>query len=71
MPHNFHLVFEQGEKYVIGYCLEVPGANGQGTSIEECRENLIDAIDLVLLDRLEDGMRGIPQDAKIELLALG
>ncbi len=54
MPHNFHLVFEQGEKYIIGYCLEVPGANGQGETKAECRENLIEAIDLILQVKLED-----------------
>lgn len=32
-------------------CPEIPGANGQGESIEEAKENLQEAIRLVLEDR--------------------
>ena len=34
---KFHAIFEKGEKYYIGYCLEIPGANGQGETLEDCR----------------------------------
>jgi len=71
MKYNFHLIFEKGDKYVIGYCPEVPGANGQGITKEECRENLLEAIDLILEMRAEEGQRGIPEDAEIEILTLG
>ncbi|MCL5098362.1 MAG: type II toxin-antitoxin system HicB family antitoxin [Candidatus Omnitrophica bacterium] len=47
-----------------GYCPEIPGANGQGESVEDCRESLREAIRLILLDRREDGLRGAPEDAK-------
>ncbi len=71
MKYSFHLIFEKGDKYVIGYCPEVPGANGQGESKEECRQNLLEAIDLILETRAEEGQRGIPEDAEIEILTLG
>ena len=45
------------------HCLEIPGANGQGTTKDEALENLADAIALVLEDRREDGARGLPPDA--------
>ncbi len=32
-------------------CPEVPGANGQGETIEETKKNLRQAIDLILEDR--------------------
>jgi len=51
-------IYEKGEKYFIGYCPEVPGANGQGETLEECRESLKEAIKLILEDRLEDGING-------------
>ena len=60
---HFNAIYEKGEKYYIGYCPEVPGANGQGETIEECREILREAIRLILQDRLEDALRGIPEDA--------
>lgn len=44
-------------------CPEVPGANGQGESIEDAKVSLREAIQLVLEDRLEDGRRGLPSDA--------
>ncbi|MDP8238542.1 MAG: type II toxin-antitoxin system HicB family antitoxin [Candidatus Hatepunaea meridiana] len=68
MSYSFHNIFEKGEKYYIGYCLEVPGANGQGKTIEECRENLQDAIELILQTREEDARRGIPKDAIEEVV---
>ena len=68
MPHNFHIVLEQDEDWIIGYCPEVPGANGQGRTEEECRQNVLDAIELILQYRLEEALRGIPEDAKVEIL---
>ena len=60
---NFTAIYEKGEKYYIGYCPEVPGANGQGETIEERRESLREAIKLILQDRLEDALRGVPDNA--------
>ena len=63
MSREFTVVIEKGDKYYIGYCPEVPGANGQGGTVEECRENVREAIQLILQDRLEDGLRGVPPEA--------
>ncbi len=63
MASRFNAIYEKGEKYYIGYCPEVAGANGQGKTIEECRESLREAIKLILQDRLEDALRGAPEDA--------
>lgn len=71
MPSEFTAIFEKGEKYYVGYCPEIPGANGQGESLEECRESLKEAIKLILLDRLEDAMWGIPDDAVRETVVVG
>lgn len=35
-------------------CQDVPGANGQGETIEEARENVLQAVDLIIEDRLAD-----------------
>ncbi len=42
---------------------EVPGANGQGETIEETKNNLREAIQLVLEERIADILRGLPEDA--------
>ena len=38
-------------------------ASGPGKTKEEARESLADAIKIVLEDRREDGLRGVPADA--------
>jgi hypothetical protein len=42
----------------------IPGANGQGCTKDEARQNLAEAIALILADRREDGLRGVPPDAE-------
>jgi len=44
-------------------CPEIPGANGQGETIEEAKQSLKEAIELILRDRREDILRGLPEDA--------
>ncbi len=51
-------------------CPEIPGANGQGETIEEAKESLKQAIILILEDRLEDVRRGLPKDAIEENIAI-
>jgi len=43
-------------------CPEIPGANGQGETVEEAKNNLKEAIELILEDRREDVLRGLPED---------
>jgi len=50
-------------------CPEISGANGQGETVEEAKENLKHAISLILNDRLEDIRRGLPDDAIQETIA--
>jgi len=52
MLARFTAIYEKGEKYYIGYCPEVPGANGQGETLEECRESLKEAIKLILEEQI-------------------
>lgn len=71
MHNEFTAVFEQEGDWFIGYCPEVPGANGQGRSLEQCRESLRDAIVLILEDRRQDGLRAVPADAIRETVTVG
>ncbi|MBK1654983.1 type II toxin-antitoxin system HicB family antitoxin [Allochromatium vinosum] len=52
-------------------CPEIPGANGQGETLEETKENLRQAIELVLEDRTADILRGLPRDAIRDTVAIG
>ena len=44
MRNEFTAVIERDGEWFIAYCPEVPGANGQGASIEECRQDLAEAM---------------------------
>ena len=70
MHNEFTAIIEQDEEWFIAYCPEIPGANGQGRSIEDCRKNLAEALELILEDRREDALRGVPQDAIRETVVL-
>ena len=63
MKNEFTSVIERDGEGYIGYCAEIPGANGQGETIEECLQNLAEAIALILEDRRSDALRGVPEDA--------
>ena len=63
MNNQFTAIIEQDDGWYIAYCPEIPGANGQGRTVDECRANLAAAIELILEDRLEDALRGVPADA--------
>ena len=52
-------------------CPEVAGANGQGETIEETKNNLRQAIELILEDRRADILRGLPDDAIQEKVMIG
>ena len=52
-------------------CPEVPGANGQGESIEEAKVSLRQAIELILEDRKADILRGLPDDAIQDTVMVG
>ena len=51
MLSGFTAVIERDGDWFIGYCPEVSGANGQGRTLEECQENLAEAVVLNLDDR--------------------
>ncbi|GAI96503.1 unnamed protein product, partial [marine sediment metagenome] len=52
------------------YCPEIPGANVQGRTKEECLQSLSDAINLILQDRREDALRGVPSDTVREVVTI-
>lgn len=63
MHNEFTAVLECDGEWYVAYCPEIQGANGQGKSREEALQSLRGAIELILQDRREDGLRGVPEDA--------
>ena len=68
MHNEFTAIIEKDGDWYIAYCPEVPGANGQGKTIEECKASLASAISLILEDRRQDAMRGLSKDAIREVI---
>ena len=71
MHNEFTAVIEKDGDWYIAYCPELPGANGQGRTRDECRQNLVEAIELILADRRADGLRGVPEGATTEVVTIG
>ena len=70
MHNEFTAIFEKDEEWYIAYCPEIPGANGQGKTLDECRKSLSEAISLVLEDRRSDVLRGVPENAIKEVVTI-
>lgn len=70
MRNEFTAVIERDGDWYIAYCPEVPGANGQGKTLEECRESFAEAISLILEERRQDGLRGLPEGAVREVVVV-
>ena len=59
-------IYEEAEEGgYIGYVAELPGANTQGETLEEVRENLGEAIQLILEANREEFERHFSTNAKV------
>jgi predicted RNase H-like HicB family nuclease len=73
MHHEFTYIVEPPEDddpWYIAFCPEVPEANGQGATEQEAIQSLKGAIELVLQHRREEGLRGVPANARQGILTL-
>ncbi len=70
MHNEFTAIIERDGDWFIAYCPEIPGANGQGRTKEKCLQSLSDALNLILQDRREDALRGVPSDAVREIVTI-
>jgi len=71
MRNEFTAIIERDGDFFIAYCPEVPGANGQGPSKDAAIASLGEAISLILEDRRQDALRGLPKDAIRETVTVG
>lgn len=70
MHNEFTAIIEKDGDWFIAYCPEIPGANGQGRTRDDARESLAEAISLILADRREDALRGVPPEAERETVTI-
>jgi predicted RNase H-like HicB family nuclease len=53
MENSFSAIFEKVDDWYIGYVQELPGANVQERTLEEARESLREAIELIIISNRE------------------
>jgi predicted RNase H-like HicB family nuclease len=70
MHNEFTAIIERDGDWYVAYCPEIPGANGQGRTKDEARTSLAGAIALILEDRREDALRGVPANATRETVVV-
>lgn len=71
MHNEFTAILEKDGKWFIAHCPEIPGANGQGRTKKACLKSLAEAINLILEDRREDALRGLPKSAVRDVVSIG
>jgi predicted RNase H-like HicB family nuclease len=72
VTNEFTAIIEPAEEGGFwAYCPEVPGANGQGETVEETMENLADAIELMLDVLREEANKSASQSATRRTVRVG
>jgi predicted RNase H-like HicB family nuclease len=56
---------EAGEGGYIGYIAELPGANTQGETLDEVRENLLEAVQMILEANREEAEKRLEKGTKV------
>jgi predicted RNase H-like HicB family nuclease len=70
MRNEFTAVFVKAEEGGYwAYCLEI-SANGQGETVEECKEHLMEGIRLMLGDRRDRERRELPAGSWEEVIEI-
>jgi len=64
MRNQYTALIQRDGKWFIAACPEVPEANGQGKTRQECLESLAAAIDLILEYKREQALKGVPKGAE-------
>jgi len=68
---KFTAIYEKAEEGgYVGYVAELPGANTQGETLEEVRENLKEAVALLLECYREEAEKGLTKSSLKEDLIL-
>lgn len=64
MRNRYTAVIQRDGKWFAAFCPEVPEANGQGKTRQECLESLAAAIELVLEYKREQALENAPKGAE-------
>lgn len=72
VTNEFTAIIEPAEEGGYwAYCPEVPGANGQGETVDETIENLAEAIELVLESLRDEALQSASEGAQRQTVRVG
>ena len=71
MKYQFTGIIKKTPRWYIGFCPEVPGANGQGKTKAECLEDLRAAVELMLEVNREQIAAAVGPGVEEAVLTLG
>jgi len=64
---NLTAIYEEADEGgFIGYIAELPGANTQGETLDEVRENLLEAVQMILEANREESERRLAKGARVK-----
>ena len=70
MQREFTAVFEKRGRWYVAYVEEIPGVNAQGKTLSEVRENLKDALQLILEENRRLSDNNLSPSAKRESITV-
>jgi predicted RNase H-like HicB family nuclease len=71
MRHDYTVVYQPIEDgWIMATVPELPGAVTQGATLDEARENIKDAVELLLQSYREDALSHVPAGAIVETLVV-
>lgn len=60
MKQRYHTIIKpEANGWFVGWVEEIPGAISQGRSLQECRRNLRDALELIVETRRDEARIGL------------
>jgi predicted RNase H-like HicB family nuclease len=71
MRNEFTAQIQRDGEWFVAWCEEVPEANGQGRTRDECLQSLRSAIELVLDERRTDARRNVAAGVEETVIAVG
>lgn len=61
MSREFTAMYKKSGKWYLGWIEEIPGVNTQGKTLRETKENLREALELILEVNRKFTQRGLPK----------
>jgi predicted RNase H-like HicB family nuclease len=66
MTYTLTAIYFKEDNWYVGFCLQIPAANGQGKTLSACKKSLASAIQLMQEENAQELMEFVPAEYTIE-----